>query len=259
MSDALLKLHRVSVQRGERVALDEMSLTIPLGEHTAILGPNGCGKSTLIKTITRECYPLQKAYDSHVQILGRDRWHVFDLRAMLGIVTQDLVDTYHRDHPVREVVLSGFFSSIGVWPYHHVTAPMLKKTEEILDVMEIRHLADRSMAELSSGEARRAVIGSALVHDPKALLLAEPTNSLDFRAQYEFRDIMRKLATRLTLLLVTHHLPDIVPEIGRVVLMKQGRVYADGTKADMLSSPKLSGLFDLSVDVIERNGFFYLL
>jgi iron complex transport system ATP-binding protein len=259
MSETLLELHRVSIQRGERIALDDLSLTIPLGEHTAILGPNGCGKSTLIKTITRECYPLQRDYETRVRILGRDRWHVFDLRALLGIVTQDLVDTYHRDHPVREVILSGFFSSIGVWPYYEVTDAMREKVEEVLDLMEIRHLAERSMEELSSGEARRAVIGRALVHDPKALLLDEPTNSLDLRAQYEFRDIMRKLASRLTLLLVTHHLPDVIPEIGRVVLMKDGRIYADGCKAAMLSSAQLSGLFDLPVDVIERNGFFYLL
>src|SRR6266436_7806098 len=107
--------------RGEKIALHDLTLRIGVGEHVAILGPNGCGKSTLIKTITRECYPLALS-GSSLTILGYDSWNVFELRKLLGIVTNDLIATCTRDITGLEAVLSGFFSSIGLQPYHHVTS-----------------------------------------------------------------------------------------------------------------------------------------
>src|SRR6516225_7887522 len=112
---ALIEFERISVMRGATVALDDVSLTIGAGEHIAILGPNGCGKSTLIKTITRECYPLARA-GSSVEILGESLWNVVDLRKMLGIVSNDLMAQCTREITGYEIVLSGFFSSIGIWP-----------------------------------------------------------------------------------------------------------------------------------------------
>jgi iron complex transport system ATP-binding protein len=117
---ALLALNRVTVMRGERAALEDVTLRIDAGEHVCILGPNGCGKSTLIKTITRECYPLVRE-NSSVRILGRDRWNVFELRKLLGIVSSDLMATCTRDVTGRDIALSGFFSSIGIWPHQQVT------------------------------------------------------------------------------------------------------------------------------------------
>ncbi len=257
--EPLLEFRNVTIARGERVALHSLNLKIALGEHTAILGPNGSGKSTLIKAINRECYPLLVEGESWVRLFGRDRWHVFELRSLLGIVTQDLLDSYKRDFTGREAILSGFFSSVGVWPHHEVTGAMRQKADEILHLLEVEHLAGRTMDELSSGEARRLVIGRALVHDPKALLLDEPTNSLDLRALYELRDIMRKLAQRgITLLLVTHHLPDVIPEIGRVVLLKDGRVFRDGTKQEVLTSAGLSELFGLDITLHEEGGYYHI-
>ena len=201
------------------------------GEHVAILGPNGCGKSTLIKTITRECYPLARA-GSSLTILGQNTWNVFELRTLLGIVSNDLMNTCTRDITGIEVVLSGFFSSIGIQPYHHVTASFLEKATEVLDLLEVPHLADRFMTEMSSGEGRRILIARAMVHDPLALLLDEPSNSLDVHATLELRALLRKLAQSGTgILIVTHHLADIIPEIDRVILLKDGRVFADGEKA----------------------------
>jgi iron complex transport system ATP-binding protein len=128
----------------------------------------------------------------------------------------------------------------------------------VLERLEIAHLVARHLDELSSGEARRAVIGRALVHDPQALVLDEPSNSLDIRAVHDLQQTMRTLAKEgLTLVLVTHHLPDIVPEIGRVILLERGRIVADGAKTDVLQSGRLSTLFGIDVDVVERNGYFH--
>ncbi len=255
----LIEFQDVTVYRGEKIALDGITLSIQAGEHVAILGPNGCGKSTLIKTITRECYPRYSGNGAGLRIFGQECWNVFDLRALLGIVSNDLMQSCSRDITGREAVLSGFFSSIGIWPNHHVTAAMEGKTDEILALLEISHLASRDVNEMSSGEARRILIGRALAHDPKALVLDEPTASLDLHAMHELRAILRKLAQAGTsIIVVTHHLPDIIPEIGRVILIKKGRVLRDGAKRDVLTSGLLSELFETPVELVERDGLYQI-
>jgi iron complex transport system ATP-binding protein len=257
MAIPLIEYQNITVCRGETVALDSITLSIGVGEHVAILGPNGCGKSTLIKTMTRECYPRLDGPGSWMRILGQDTWNVFDLRAMLGIVSNDLMQSCTREYSGREIVLSGFFSSIGIWPNHHVTPHMEQRTDELLRQLEVEHLADRNTDEMSSGEARRILIARALVHEPKALVLDEPTTSLDFHATHELREILRKIAKSGTsIVLVTHHLPDIIPEIDRIILMKQGRVLRDGSKAEILTSASLSEGFATEAEVVEKNGYY---
>lgn len=272
MPAPLLDYQNVSVYRGDRLALDRITLTIAAGEHVAILGPNGCGKSTLIKTMTRECYPSPRQGPYELRILGRDTWDVTTLRSMLGIVTNDLVDRcvrgitgdfasdFKNTVTGRDTILSGFFSSVGVWSHHEVTAEMRRKADGILERLEIGHLADRRLDELSSGEARRVVIGRALVHDPAALVLDEPTNSLDMRAAHELGESIRAIARSGTaIVLVTHHLPDIIPEIDRVILMRAGRLVHDGPKDKVLTSASLTELFGLTLAVSERRGYYSVL
>jgi len=257
LNNPLIEYQNITVCRGEKVALDSITLSIAVGEHIAILGPNGCGKSTLIKTMTRECYPRLDGPDSWMRIMGKEIWNVFDLRAMLGIVSNDLMLTCTRDYSAREIVLSGFFSSVGIWPNHHVTPRMEERTDQLLEQFEIAHLAERNTDELSSGEARRVLIARALVHDPKALVLDEPTTSLDFHATHELRETLRKVAQAGTsIVLVTHHLPDIIPEIDRVILMRAGKVLLDGTKPHTLTSKALSEVFATEAEVVERNGYY---
>lgn len=254
---SLISLRNVTVYRGLKKALDGLTLDIGLGEHVAIIGPNGCGKSTLVRTITRDFYPVYGDGDWSLEIMGKDTWHVFELRSMLGIVTNQMVEACTCSFPAREIVLSGFFSSVGVWPHHEVTPEMERRTDDILRLLEIEHLAERPTNELSSGEARRVVIGRALVHDPKALLLDEPSTSLDLRAQRELRDATRLLAQHgHTIVLVTHHLPDLIPEMKRVILMHEGKVWKQGPVRKMLSHANLKKLFGVDIDVIERDGFF---
>jgi iron complex transport system ATP-binding protein len=256
--DALLDLHRISVMRGEKEVLHELSLRIGVGEHVAILGPNGCGTSTLIKTITRECYPLLRD-DSSMTILGEDRWDVATLRTLLGIVTNDLLAMCTREFTGTEIVLSGFFSSVGVWPHHQVAREMREKADEAMELMEISHVAGRPVSEMSSGEARRVLIARALVHDPRALLLDEPSNSLDVLAQHELRALLRKLARKgVGILLVTHHLADIIPEIERVIVLREGRIVADGPKPEVLTAGMLRDVFGLALELSQRDGYYHL-
>jgi len=243
---------------GQRPALDDVSLEIEVGEHVCILGPNGCGKSTLIKTITRECYPLARE-GSTILILGRELWNVFELRSMLGIVSPDLLASCTTDATGLDVVLSGFFSSTRIHPHLHPRAEQVARARENLVRLGIAHLADRPVAQMSSGEAKRTLIARALVHEPKTLLFDEPSNALDIAAQMQLRDTMRELARRgIGILLVTHHVSEIIPEIERVVLLREGRILADGPKTVILTEKHLSALFGATVRLGQIDGFFHL-
>src|SRR5678816_2107932 len=136
----------------------------------------------------------------------------------------------------------------------------IRDSGDVLNLLEIPHLAERNTNQMSSGEARRILIGRALVHSPKALVLDEPSTSLDLRAMWELRETLRKLATGgIGIVLVTHHLPDIIPEMQRVVLMRAGRIMLDGRTRDVLSAEALGELFGIPVEVLERDGYYHVL
>ena len=238
--------------------LDDFSLVVRPDERIAILGPNGCGKSTLVKTITRDCYPVVRD-GSSINILGREHWNVFELRSMLGIVSNDLMSAVTGAATGLDVVLSGFFSSIAIYSNHAVSREQEDSAEEALAQLQIPHLADRPVREMSSGEAKRILIARALVHRPRALLFDEPSNSLDVIARKSLRQTMSLLANSgIGIIMVTHDLSDIVPEVDRVVLMRNGKIVADGPKEEMLTSQRLGELFGMKVELARLDGFYHL-
>lgn len=257
---ALLEIDRASVMQGDRRVLDRFSLRIAAGEHTAILGPNGSGKSTLVKLIARQLYP-QAAGEAPgaVRIFGRERWAVSDLRRLLGIVSPAVQLDYTSDAPVEvlDAVVSGFFAARGTARHHRVTTAMRERAGEVLQQVEADHLTGREMASLSTGEARRVLIARALVHRPRALLLDEPCAGLDMASRRQFMESLRTLARGgTTLVLVTHHVEEIVPEIDRIVLLRDGRVLAQGNKPTTLTDAALSAAFGMPVQV-SRHGAYY--
>src|SRR5208283_5712042 len=189
----LLEFNNITVLKGNhKKVLDSISLKIYEGQNVVILGPNGAGKSSFIKLITREYYPLSESDGCSFKIWGQDRWDVFDLRFLLGIVSNDLQYACAKDITGMEMVLSGFFSSIGLFK-EHLTPRMKRKANQVIEFLEMGHLKGRKMNQMSSGEAKRFLIGRALVHDPKALILDEPANSLDLHALYKFSGILSKI------------------------------------------------------------------
>jgi iron complex transport system ATP-binding protein len=252
----LLDLQKVRVMRGGKIVLDDFTLRVQVAEHVAVLGPNGCGKSTLIKTITRECYPVVRA-GSSMTILGEKSWNVFELRSLLGIVSNDLMSSCTGDASGLDVVLSGFFSSTRIFPNHTIDPQHRELAEAALAELGVSHLSERAVEEMSSGEAKRVLIARAIVHKPRALLFDEPCNSLDISAQHGLRETMRSLANSgIGIILVTHELPDVVPEIERVVLMSNGRIVADGGKEQILEAETLGKLFGLKVELARRHGYY---
>ncbi|WP_437796981.1 ABC transporter ATP-binding protein [Sorangium sp. So ce693] len=253
---ALIEIEDAEVFRGDTRVFEGLSLRIEQGENTAILGPNGAGKSTLLRLLSREIYPVHRE-SSHVRILGHERWEVSALRRRLGLVSYELQMAYPRGVRGCDVVLSGFFASAGLHEHEPPTAAQHRRAEEVLADLGVAHLGDKPIAEMSAGEQRRCLLGRALVHDPEALVFDEPTTSLDLKAAFELIDLLRRLARQgKTLILVTHHVHEIPPEIGRVVLLRRGRVFADGPKRAVLTDDNLSRLFDVPLSVVEREGFF---
>jgi iron complex transport system ATP-binding protein len=251
--DRFLELRQVNVARGDRVVLHDVNLTIRTGEHVAILGPNGCGKSTLILTMTCQLYPIVEP-GMKVSIFGRERWDLTELRKHFGVVSAGLVGELPGGRTAvttgLDAVISGFFSASTLWPNLHVTAEMRDRAVEALERMDASHLAAQRVGEMSAGEKRRILIARALVHRPKQLLLDEPSNALDLAAQRELRESLRGLAAEGTgIVLVTHYLGDILPEIGRVILMQAGRIVGDGPRESLLNEARLSQLFRTPVHI----------
>jgi len=256
----LLDIDEASVMRGEQLILDRLSLRVEPGQHTAILGPNGSGKSTLVKLVARQIYPLARDDGrGQVRVFGRERWNVAELRGLLGIVSPALQRDYTSEMPLEvfDAVVSGFFAARGLGLDHRVSDAMRERAREALAQLDAGHLAGRDMASLSTGEARRVLIARALVHRPRALLLDEPCAGLDLASRRRFLEGLRTLARGgTTLLLVTHHIEEILPEIGQVVLLRDGRVRQQGDKPATLNDTSLSDTFGMPIRV-QRHGDWY--
>jgi iron complex transport system ATP-binding protein len=269
---ALLELNAASVILGGTRVLDRLTLSIAVGEHTAILGPNGAGKSTLIKLLTLQQYPAVEGRAANrgsgdlppIRVFGQDRWDVFALRSKLGIVSADLHDRFVHGNSNGvltglDAVVSGFFATHGIFAHQRVTEAMRRRAIEALERVDAVRLAAATLDTMSTGEARRVLIARALVHHPVALVLDEPTRGLDLVSRHHFMERVRAIARQgTTILLVTHHVEEIVPEIARVVLLRHGRIACDGPKTSVLTSERLSHAFDAPLVAEENDGYVHV-
>jgi iron complex transport system ATP-binding protein len=264
VSDPILELAGATVVKDGRAVLDDVHLTIRRGEHTAIIGPNGAGKSILVSLLTLDQRPLAGGHGTTpVKVFGRHNWDLFELRSQLGIVSADLHQLFVTGNSEGSItaeaaVLSAFLSSYGILRYGEVTEVMRQRATAALAHAGAAHLAARTLDEMSSGEARRVLLARALATAPRALVLDEPTTGLDLVARHGFMETVRQLARDgTTLVLITHHIEEIVPEIDRVVLLRGGRILADGSARENLTAERLSDVFAHPVAVERAAGYYY--
>jgi iron complex transport system ATP-binding protein len=253
----MIEITNATVKKEESTLLKDVSFKAFAGERIAVIGPNGAGKSSLIKLITGELHPIHKKDSTSIKILGKTGWNLFELRKIFGLVSGDLQSAYAKDYTCEEVVLSGYFGSIGTYGYQEITAGMRKNALRTMNSIGIACLSKKFISQISPGEARKVLIARALVHSPKMLVLDEPTTNLDPKATQEFLSTVRHVAKKgQGLMLVTHHINEIVPEIDRVVMVKDRRIFYDGRKEEALTSKNVSLLYDTNLKIHKADKYY---
>tara|TARA_B100001063_G_scaffold108090_1_gene100803 strand:+ start:1366 stop:2178 length:813 start_codon:yes stop_codon:yes gene_type:complete len=256
----IIDFENIYVSYNIKPVLENINLKIKEKEHWVILGSNGSGKSTLIKLISNDLYPNTK-YSFKKEIFGQSRWSIFDLKKNLGIITNDLHNYFEKQGSflsAYEVILSGHFSTIGVFKHQDFTQEQHNKALEVLEFLEISKMKDKKVSQMSTGQLRRCIIGRALIHNPKAFILDEPTVGLDIKAQNSFIKLIQKLSNKASIILVTHHIEEIFPEVSNVALVYNNTIYKQGKKDEVLTSDNLSEIFEIDINLEEQNQRYYI-
>ena len=256
----IIEFENIDVGYDEKVVLKNINLKIKSGEHFAILGANGSGKSTLMKLIQSQIHP-RHTKEFKKEIFGKSRYSIFELKKELGIITNDLHNYFEKEAGYLtgfEVVLSGFYSSIGIFTHQDFTKKQIQKAIEVMNFLEIIDLKNKKVSSMSTGQLRKCIVARALIHDPKAFVLDEPTVGLDIKAQINFIKLLQKISLKSTIILVTHHLEEIFPEIKNVALIYNNTIFKIGKKEDILNSENLSTIFDIKIEVKQKNKRYYI-
>ncbi|MFT7004497.1 MAG: iron complex transport system ATP-binding protein [Sulfurimonas sp.] len=256
----IINFENIHVGYDTNLVLKDINLKIKDKEHWAILGANGSGKSTLMKLIQSDIHPRRK-YKFKKEILGESIYSIFDLKKKLGIITNDLHNFFYTTGSylnAYEVVLSGYYSSVGIFKYQEFSDEQKLKALKTLKYLGIEHLCEKKVKEMSTGELRKCIVARALINEPKAFVLDEPTVGLDIKAQLNFIQMLRKLSEKSSIILVTHHLEEIFDKITHVALIHNKTIFKSGLKKDILTSENLSTTFNIDLHINEKNGRYFV-
>jgi len=254
----LIDIRNATIYRGSTRVFEDLTLRIDQHEPAAILGPNGSGKTTLLKVINRELYPMRRD-DAWVRILGRETWNVWELRSHIGIVSHDLQTRYRSTTTGLHVVLSGYLSSVGIHGSlaRRISTEQTTHALEIMKELGVEMLADTRLGNMSTGQQRRCLLARALIHDPDTLILDEPTAGLDLAASFDYLARIRRLTRNgKNIVLVTHLLNEIPPEIDRVILLREGKIVADGAKVDVLTEQNLRKTYGVDLKLAKVDQYY---
>ena len=255
VTNAIFEIKNARVWRGDTLALQDFSLTLRHGESVAILGPNGAGKSSFLKLLTGEVRPEANP-ETCCRLFGEELWSLEEIRHRIGVVMPEEVSRFEGDELAGDAVLSSLRGAYGRTREMRFSQQEKAGAREAMKMMGVLGLADREFGALSSGERRRILIARALVHQPEVLVLDEPSTALDFAAAITLTATLRSLlGIGRDLVLVTHHPGEIPPEINRVVLLRDGRVFADGKKREIITSARMSDLYQVDLKVRWSGGW----
>lgn len=253
--EEIISLDNVSYIRNGKYILKDINWHVYRGEHWVILGPNGSGKTTTLNMVNGYIFPSQ----GHVKVLEFEFGHssIIELRKRIGWVSSALSQFIPtNDYPLH-IVLSGKFASLGLW--EKVDDDDIARANEILDLLKIRHLAERKYGMLSQGEKQKVLIGRALMNHPDIIIFDEAFNGLDIFARHDMEITINELAEgNITFILVTHNTDEILPVFGKALLLKDGQVHSQGDIDDMIQYDNLSDFYGANVDVFKHKDRFYL-
>lgn len=241
----LIEIKDAVVKRSGKPILNVENFVLDQGESIAVLGPNGSGKSTFVGLITREIFPLHRD-EPPVKFCGCANMTLEDVKMRIGFVSSAMQNQVNVHLPAITIVQGGLFGSLGVPKRFNVTDTDQAKALAAMDELGIADLAQRDMMTLSTGQARRVLIARALIHNPQLLVFDEPTSGLDPAGMYYVRKSMESIAeSGRSIVLVTHYPDDIISAMERVIMIKDGNVFADGPRSELLQPTKLEELFEI--------------
>ncbi len=239
---SILSVDNLRIERDGTVILDDVSWRVQRGEHWVILGANGSGKTSLLSALTGYLMPTAGEISLLGETYGQSDWR--DLRKKVGIVSSSIRQMRADDEPALETVASGKYAMIDFWG--RVTRAEKAAAKKLLRQVECEYLTDRPWQVLSQGERQRVLVARALMAKPPVLILDEPCAGLDPAAREHFLQFLQRLGAQKnspTLVLVTHHVEEIMPVFSCVLILKDGRVLTTGKKPAVLNSKNLSDAF----------------
>jgi ABC-type Mn2+/Zn2+ transport system ATPase subunit len=250
MADPVIQIENVVVSYRDSIALRGVSLDVPGGEFIGIIGPNGAGKTTLLTLVNG----LARVLQGSVKVLGRDAngRSRHELRKLVGYVAQAIAIDKRMPISAREVVMIGRYGRLGL--FRHPGKNDWQLVDEALELVGMTHLSRRPIGHLSGGEQQRIAIARCLAQEPDIFLLDEPTASLDWKAQTEILELVKRIhrERQLTTLFVTHNIDALPHAFDRVILMKEGLITGDGPPDKLISTETLSILYNLPAAVVEE-------
>ncbi|MBU2697450.1 MULTISPECIES: ABC transporter ATP-binding protein [Pimelobacter] len=249
---AVLELAEVTVRRGQATLLDRVSWVVREGERWILLGANGAGKTTLLQIAAAQLHPTSGAVGLLGELLGTV--DVFELRPRIGVSSAAVAERIPRNETVRDLVLSASYAVLGRWREEYDDVDHAR-ADALLREVGVMKLADRTFGTLSEGERKRVQIARALMTDPELLLLDEPAAGLDLGGREDLVSTLSVLAydpSSPATVLVSHHVEEIPPGFTHVIMLRDGRVVAEGPIDDTLSAETLSATFGMPL-VLERH------
>lgn len=255
-----MEFGNVSLVKNGMKIIDDISMKIYENESVAIIGPNGSGKTSLMKLLKGDSRPYYSDDSKTIcKLFGRERWNIFDLRNKMGVVSTELQSRFKDTTSIGEVILSGFFRTTDIYRTHTITEEMTDAVKNAAARVGIEDKLTKNIGKLSLGEMRKVLIARALVPRPSMLLLDEPMTGLDIVSGNQFKNVFDTLIENGTgVLMITHDLEDIPKNIQRIIMMRNGKIYKDGMKNDILTSAIVSDLFSSDIEVTEKNGVYHM-
>lgn len=253
----LLRVENLTIRRGEAFLVRSLTWTVRTGEHWVILGPNGCGKTSLLRALGGYLTPSEGEVHLLGETFGETDWR--ELRKHLGFVSASIASLMHEEDTALEIVAGGRDAMIGMWG--NPSRAEQREASSLLAELGAESIANRPWQVLSQGERQRTLIARALMAHPRLLLLDEPCSGLDPVAREHFLRSLSKLAGRrnaVPLVLITHHVEEILPLFTHALVLRNGEAIASGPVGRVITSKTLSEAFEAPLQVSRRDGRFRL-
>ena len=249
-------LKNINVYIDQKEVLSNINISLNHGENTLILGPNGSGKSTFLKLLNRSIHPIT-SNNSSFKLFNKENINIWDLRKKIGFLFKEMEQRVNIGVTLYDVIISGFSGTFNS-RYSKLLSEREKiKIDNLINEWGLNNIISNEFKSLSDGQKRRALLARALVYEPDILVLDEPFCNLDIKSNFILnRNLSKLIEQSVNIVYVTHNLESILPKTNRVILIKEGKIFKDGSPNELVNSKILSYLFNISINVIEQEGYW---